>query len=133
MAEGLARAYATDRGWATEVRSAGVLGLIGRAADPTAVRVMQEVSINISKHQSGAVTPELVLWADHILVMELAHQMVLHKDHPGSEGKVLQLASFGGLSEIKDPYGGWRWRFRTCRDDLRRCVERFMDRLPAQV
>jgi protein-tyrosine phosphatase len=130
MAEALATHYAKKRGWSVEVRSAGTMGLIDRQASPNAIRVMDDWDIDLRDHKSSAITDEAVAWADHILVMELRHQMHLHQRHQDSDGKVLQLGSFGGLAEVKDPIGGWKRTFRTSRDDLQRCVERFMDNLP---
>ena len=130
MAEGLGRAYAARRGWLIEFGSAGVMGLEGHPAEPRAVRVMAEIGIDISGHRSRGVTAELVEQADHILVMELHHQIRLHRAFPASEGKVLMLGTFGGVHEIPDPMGGWRWRFRRSRDLIRRCVEGFLDQLP---
>ena len=106
------------------------MGLIDRQADPLAIKVMGEIGIDIAPHRSGGITDELAEWADHILVMELRHQMELHRRHPATEGKVLMLGSFGGMHEVSDPIGGWRWKFRRSRDDLLRCVLGFMDRLP---
>jgi len=130
MAEGLAEGYAADRGWPIEVASGGIMGLIDRLADPHAVKVMGELGLDISSHRSQGVEQELVDWADYILVMELRHQMKLHERFPHVEGRVLMLGSFGGIHEVRDPIGGWRWRFRKSRDEIRRCVEGFMDRLP---
>ena len=130
MAEGLARDYARRRGWALVAQSAGVMGIEGKEAASNAVYVLNEVGIDISGHRSQGVRSELVDWADHILVMELNHAIKLRERYPHLEEKVLQLASFGGMVEVRDPYGGWRWRFRKSRDEIRRCVETFMDNLP---
>lgn len=130
MAAGLARRYATERGWDVQVDSAGVMGIQGRPADPLAVRVMAEIGVDITEHRSKGVDDALIAGSDWILVMELGHQMRLHREFSGAEGKVLMLGSFGGSHEIRDPMGGWRWRFRSSRDQIRRCVEGFLDQLP---
>jgi len=132
MAEGLARRYAEERGWGARIRSAGTMGLIDKSAAKNAVRVMRELDIDISAHKSQGVTEELVGWADHILVMELRHAIKLRERYPhlSDSDRILQLASFGGMMEIADPVGGWRWRFRRSRDEIRRCTETFMDNLP---
>jgi len=130
MAEGMAREYAQARGWSVEVRSGGILGIMDKPADPLAVKVMEEIGIDISGHRSGGVDDALVAWADHILVMELGHTMRLRERHPGSEDKTLMLGNFGGMMQVQDPIGGWRWKFRRCRDGLLRCVKGFMDQLP---
>jgi protein-tyrosine phosphatase len=132
MAEGMARDYALTRGWQVQVRSGGTLGLIDRPADPLAVKVMAEIGSDISGHRSGGVNDALVDWADHILVMELGHTMRLRERHPAAADKTLMLGNFGGMMEVQDPIGGWRWKFRTCRDGLVRCVHGFMDQLPPQ-
>lgn len=130
MAAGFARDYGQQRGWPVEVRSAGIMGLIDHPADPLAVKVMAEVGVDISAHRSSAVTEDLVRWADHILVMEMRHATVLRDRFPESDSKVLMLGTFGGLVEIPDPVGGWRWRFRKSRDQIRKCTISFMDQLP---
>ncbi len=130
MAAGFARAYGESRGWPIEVRSAGIMGLINHHADPLAIKVMAEVGVDISDHRSSGVTDELVDWADHILVMEMRHATTLRQRHPASDSKVLMLGNFGGMVEIPDPVGGWRWRFRRNRDQLHKCTEAFMDQLP---
>lgn len=130
MAEVLARAYAQQRGWAVEAASAGVLNLVGRGADPTAIRVMGELGLDLSGHRSQGLTAELVSWADYILVMDLNHSAAVRERFPFADEKVLLLGSFGGSFEIADPLGGWRWRFRRTRDLIKTCVESFLDQLP---
>lgn len=130
MAEGLARAYSSQRGWAVEVASAGLLGLEGRPAEPNAVRAMSELDIDISGHVARGLSAELVTWADYILGMELHHTTEVRRRYPTAEDRVMLLGSFGGIFEIPDPIGGWRWRFRRSRDEIRGCVERFLDQLP---
>lgn len=133
MAEGLARAYARQRGWAVECQSGGIMGLVDKSAAKNAVRVLNEIDIDISQHRSSGVSAEMVEWADHILVMEIRHAIKLRERHDNLGTKVLQLGSFGGMVEVDDPVGGWRWRFRRSRDDIKRCVEAFMDNLPPRV
>lgn len=130
MAEGIAAAYAARRGRPIEVRSAGVLGLIDERADAYAVEVCDELGIDLSAHRSRGLTDALVGWADYILVMELGHAQVIRDRFPSAEAKVLMLGTFGGQMEIADPVGTTRYRFRRSRDELRRCVEVLIDRLP---
>jgi protein-tyrosine-phosphatase len=130
MAEGIARHYGLVRGWPVQARSGGILGIIDKPADPLAVKVMAEIDMDISGHRSGGIDDALVDWADHILVMELGHSMRLRERHPGAADKTLMLGNFGGMMEVQDPIGGWRWKFRGCRDGLLRCVQGFMDQLP---
>lgn len=129
MAEGLARAEADRRGIPVEIRSGGVLGLIGRAAATNAVRACAEVDTDISQHASAGVTSEDAAWADAMLVMEMRHQQELHRRYPELDGRVVLLGTFGGRPEVDDPVGGWMWRFRRTRTVLQRSIERFFDLL----
>lgn len=133
MAAGFSRAYGASREWPVEVRSGGIMGLVGHHADPLAIKVMGEVGIDIANHRSGGVDADLMAWSDYVLVMEMRHASTLRKRFPEHETKVLMLGNFGGLVEIPDPVGGWRWRFRKSRDQLKKCVEGFMDQLPPPV
>jgi protein-tyrosine-phosphatase len=133
MAEGYAHHYGVRRNWPIEVRSGGVLGIMNKPADPLAVKVMNEIGIDISDHRSGDVSQKLMEWSKYVLVMELHHAAKLRKRFPEHEDKIMVLANFGGLMEIKDPIGGWRWKFRRCRAEVVRCVEAFMDGLPPPV
>jgi protein-tyrosine-phosphatase len=130
MAEAYAMAYGTRRGWRVDARSGGVLGLIDKPADPLSVKVMAEIDIDLEPHRSGAVTKEMMEWARYVLVMELHHAAKLRERFPAHEDKILVLANFGGMMEVNDPIGGWRWKFRRCRTEIIRCVEGFMDGLP---
>lgn len=129
MAEAWARALGARARLPLEARSGGVMGLIGRPADPLAVRVMGEVGVDLSDHRSGGLPPELMAWADQVVVMELRHQRWIGEHAPAASAKVLQLGSFGGAAEVPDPVGGWRWRFRRSRDLIERCVGGLMQHL----
>lgn len=133
MAEGLARAYAAERGWAVEVASAGTLGIEGRPADSKALKVLAADGIDLSAHRSQGLSEALVGWADYILCMEMQHSAVVRQRFPEAEEKVMLLGSFGGAFEIEDPIGGWIWRFRRVYRLLDTCVTRFMDQLPPRV
>jgi protein-tyrosine-phosphatase len=130
MAEALARHHARERGLPLETKSGGVMGIEGRPADAMAVRVLSEIGVDLSRHKSSGLDAEKVEWADYILVMELDHARRVREEWPDVEDRILMLGNFGGLVDVSDPMGGWRWRFRKTRDDLVRCIEGFMDKLP---
>jgi protein-tyrosine phosphatase len=130
MAEHQARAYTAERGLRAEVQSASVMGLQGHPAHPNAIKVMGEIGLDLSAHRSQPLTPELLRWADWVLVMEIAHARACRELEPSCDARVLLLGSLCGQLEISDPLGGWKGRFRRTRDELRDCVQRFVDRLP---
>jgi protein-tyrosine-phosphatase len=129
MAEALARHYALEKGLAIETRSGGVLGLEGRPAEANVVAVLHEIGVDLRLHRSGGLDEETVAWADWILAMELDHARWIRELVPAAEDRTLLLGSFGGLVEVSDPMGGWKWNFRRTRDELQRCVRAFIDQL----
>jgi len=130
MGEVLLKDYAESRGRKVEVQSASVLGLTGHPAHKNAIKVMHEVGLDLTKHRSQPVTPELMEWSDYVLVMEFKHATKLRERYPEStDDQIMMMGSFAGYMEIKDPLGWWKGPFKTCREELSRCVEAFVDSL----
>ena len=130
LAHVLLERYSAQRGRRVEVQSASTLGLDGKPAHKHSIRVASEVGLDLSEHASQPVTEELVEWADYILGMKIMHASKLRSRFPQADEKILLLGTFGGVHEIDDPIGGWRWKFRKTRDLLDDCVRGFVDRLP---
>lgn len=133
MAEALAHQTAQNRGQPALCRSGGVMGLRDKPAAANAVAVLAEQNLDISGHRSSGIYSEDIDWADYILVMETRHAIKLRGRYSRSGDKILELAPFGGLTTIKDPIGGWKFRFRQCRRDLQRCIDAFFDQLPPRL
>jgi protein-tyrosine-phosphatase len=130
IAEGLAPIIGTELGLTIQTKSAGTLGLVNRPADPKSVKVCKEINIDISKHKSQPITQELVDWATYILVMERRHARHLRERYQGVDDKVMELGTFSGLSSIKDPIGGWTYKFRGCRKQIDKGLRKFIAQLP---
>ncbi len=119
-----------ERGRSVVVQSASTLGLDGRPAHINSVRVAKEIGLNLSGHQSQPLTKELMEWADFVLGMEIMHAGHMREFYPEADDKIMLLGTFGGVYEISDPLGGWRWKFRKTRVLIEHCVHAFIDRLP---
>lgn len=130
MAEALAMLSAEERGWWVQALSCGTDALDGMPAAPNAVRVIRELGGDIEDHASQGVREELVVWADRIVCMELRHASWVRENFPMADEKIQLLGTFGGLMNVPDPYGSWIFTFRRSRDQIRRCVEGFLDSLP---
>ncbi|MBM4367561.1 MAG: low molecular weight protein arginine phosphatase [Deltaproteobacteria bacterium] len=133
MAEELARMYAEERGFQVVSRSAGTHAMPGEQAAPNSRRAIRDVGGDLEAHRSQPVSDELVEWADRILVMEMRHAQHVREHFPPADPKVQMLGPFGGSMEIADPYGSWIFRYRSSRDEIRRCVEALLDQLPTRV
>ena len=130
MAMALARGYAQQRGRELEAQSCGMLDLSPQPADPKARAVVAELGLDLEDHTARQLNRELAEWADWILVMEFQHAAWVRERFPAAAQKVFMLGSIGGTLEVADPIGGWKGRFRKSRDEIKRYVELFIDRLP---
>lgn len=106
-----------------QAESAGLLDLGGADADPQAVSILKEKSIDGSGHRSRLLSAEMVDRADRVLVMEEAQRQELLRRHPGAEGKVRLLKSFSPLGDegsldIQDPHGREPYHYRSCFADI---------------
>ena len=129
MAEAMAMEWAPVHGADVEVRSAGTLKLVDRAAAPKAVAVCREIGVDCSRHRSQPLTAELIHWADVVAVMELQHAIEVRTLVPSlPEDTIVNMAAFVGMSEIADPIGAWTKRpFRKVRDQLRTGVQALLE------
>ena len=75
--------------------------------------------------------PDLVASADLILTMTARQKLELAA-LPGADGRpVFTLKEFvGEEGDIADPVGQAEDVYRACRDEIRRCLEKSLDRLP---
>lgn len=129
MAEAIAEAHGDTIGLPVEARSAGILGLVDRPADPKAVAVCREIGLDLRDHRSQPITPELLAWADHVLTMDASQAAHLREHYEVPGDKVLLLGAFGGYPAIDDPMGGWTFTFRRCRRRIEASVHALLRRL----
>ena len=93
--------------------------------------MLREQGIELGDHASRQLTPEIVEWADSILVMSPAHLFAV--EDLGGRGKVAFITEFldgeEGGRPVADPIGGDLDTYRRTRDQLTRAVEAVLDRL----
>ncbi len=127
MARAIAAWEADRRGLDLDVDSAGTLGILDAPADPKAAQVAMEIGLDLLAHRSKGVTPELLAWADRILVMEDEHLAAIGTLAPDAVDRVIPIGRVIGVGGITDPHGSWFLRpYRRCRDDLRAAVDRLI-------
>lgn len=127
MAEGMADDLAMAAGHRVIARSAGTLGIQDRPAEPRAVKACREIGVDLRRHRSQGLTPELLAWADYVLVMEEHHAVTARDLDPAlPEDRVVSLGPLAGKAAIDDPIGAWfTGPYRTARDDIRAAMTRF--------
>ena len=106
--------------------SAGLSAVDGIAASRTAIEVMDEIGINIRKHQSRELTSELLDEATIILVMTGAQAAELKQRFPKARDRVYLLGSFNKNEkekEISDPVSSGLEIYRRTLNDIVGCLD----------
>lgn len=133
MAEGILTHLCRLQRIPASVRSAGMLGIVGRPPAENAILACAERGVDIASLRSQGFSREHVAWADVVLCMERVHlEEVLHRG--GAPERAVLLGRFaGGLlgDEIPDPVGQDLDAFRRTRDLLWRAAEGFFAEVEA--
>jgi len=110
------------------ISSAGIGALIGRAADPKAVYVMNSRGLDLTQHHARQLTSSMVQKHDLVLVMEKAHIEAVLEIAPFSRGRVHCLGKWG-VGNISDPYRKDLKFFKRSNNLIDKGVESWIDRL----
>lgn len=86
------------------VQSAGKSTLVGNPADPLALQVMGEHSIDASGHVARQLTPAMLREADLVLGMERSHVATMVRMALEASGKIFLFEKWTGACDIPDPY-----------------------------
>lgn len=129
LAERHIRAQAAERGLdGISVDSAGLRATEGRSSPDDAVRVADELGVDLSDHRSKPVTSELLEWSDVVFVMDLLNYHHLRQGFGDQDGKTRFLGVYDGDGyEITDPYGEGVDRFRSLYGQVIRSADGFLD------
>ena len=128
LAEVMMRDRLARSGKPVEVRSAGLIAALDDPADDMIRLVAAGHGLDLSAHRSRPIDPELVRWADLVLVMERVHRRHLLELDPSSAGKVYLLGHWGGI-EIPDPYRQGREACEAVYHQIATAVELWLLRL----
>jgi protein-tyrosine phosphatase len=77
-----------------EVESAGITAVIGSAADPLAVALMQERRLDIRSHRARQFETWMGAKADLVLVMDRAQHKFFEQRYQAMRGRVYRLGDF---------------------------------------
>jgi len=125
---------ALDRDLSVESGGVAAYARDGALVSMDARLVLREDGIHVP---SDAVSTDLkrnrhlIVDADLILAMTGEQVRMLHEAFPEAAGKpVYTLKEFaGGAGDIEDPVGGGDAVYAACRDEIKTCLERAIDRL----
>jgi protein-tyrosine phosphatase len=112
-----------------QVGSAGVGAFSGQPASRYSAALARERGLDLSRHQSRAVTIDLVEAATHIFAMSRSHLAAVLADYPEADQKVYLVTEFAADDRLRgrdicDPYGG-------ALEDYRETLEHLEQALPS--
>ena len=128
MAEGLLQHGLRARGSQIEVSSAGIGAMDGKPADPTAIKLMQDLGITINSHRSAQFSPAAGIQADLILVMTSEMRESVVNEHPPLQGRVYRLGHWGNF-DIADPHMRGEAAFRKALKLIKLGTEEWLQRI----
>lgn len=114
-----------------EVRSAGVMTITGLLASQEAVQVMDNEGIDLRRHRSTQLTPELVRKADLILSMTPFHRQRALRISDDAKNKTYLLKEFTRSDlknpQIADPMGCTLEVFKKCFKEIKAACDKLAD------
>src|SRR5262245_20935229 len=111
-----------------DVRSAGVMTITGLLASQEAVQVMEEFGVDLRRHRSTQLTPELIHKADLILAMSPFHRQTALRMSEEAKNKTYLLKEFTRSDlknvQIADPMGCTLEVFKKCFKEIKSACDR---------
>ena len=113
-----------------QVDSAGTWTEDGYGASENSCQVIARRGIDISRHQSKIVTPELLVRFDLILTMEAGQKEALQIEFPEVADRVYMLSEMMGVRRaVNDPMGKPIEAYEASAELLDQMISRGMDRI----
>lgn len=106
------------------VRSAGVFASDGNPASPEAVTVMKQQNLDLSKHQTRALTVDLLQDADVIFTMTERHRDAVVHLLPRAADKTFRLDP---QRDVDDPVGGPATLYAQTAAQIREAIQKRID------
>jgi protein-tyrosine phosphatase len=132
MASAYFRKLLDDRGIRdVETRSAGVMTITGLLASQEAIQVMGSEGVDLHRHRSTQLTPELIRKADLILAMSPFHRQTALRMCEDAKNKTFLLKEFTKSDlknvQIADPMGCTLEVFKKCFKEIKAACDRLVD------
>ena len=132
MASAYFRRLLDDRGVKeVETRSAGVMTITGLLASQEAIQVMDGEGVDLRRHRSTQLTPELIHKADLILAMSPFHRQTALRMSEEAKNKTFLFKEFTRSDlknvQIADPMGCTLEVFKKCFKEIKSACDRLLD------
>jgi len=116
-----------------EIETAGLMVFNGAPASAGAIRVMEEVGVDLLTHEAQMVSQEMLDSAEWILAMTKGHKDYLSEQFHQPQGLYTLYELVGEEKDILDPFGGEEEIYRECREELEGVIIRIIDVLNAEI
>ena len=110
------------------IDSAGVGALVGHAADPAAIKIMEQQNIDITNHVAKQIDENLALKADLIFTMSDSQNKWIEERWPFCRGKTFKLGHWND-KDIADPYKHELSAFQTAYQDIVEGLNEWQDKI----
>ena len=132
LAEGYLKKRLQEKGISgIKVKSAGTIGIEGKAASEGSIKIAEDNAFDISDHRATELTHSLVYEADLIIGMEEIHRQCVIEMDPDAEDKTHLLMDFSKLaspdSTVYDPYGRDYDAYRLAFEQIREGIEGLLE------
>lgn len=132
MAQGLLQDYLEKNNYKhIEVKTAGVMTIPGLLPTPEAVLVMDGVGIDITKHRSAPLTPEMLRKADIVLGMTPFHVQFALRMSDDARGKTFLLKEYTKSDlknyQITDPMGATLEVYKRVFREIKLAIDRLVE------
>ncbi len=132
MAAGYFQKLLQERGIKNvEVKTAGVMTVSGLLPQPETVQLLEEVGVDIRKHRSQPLTPDMIRKADLILGFTPFHVQSAIRMSEEARGKTFLLKEFTGSearrARIQDPMGCTLEVYRRVFNEIMRACEKLVE------
>lgn len=107
-----------------QVKSAGIYAMPGGVMSTGTTQVLQEENMWMP-HETSAVTPDDLAWADLILTMTVSHKNGLLQAYPHVADKTFSLKEYAldQDGDVSDPYGGSTAIYRETFKELSQLID----------
>ena len=113
-----------------EVSSAGVSAFKGDFASVNAIKVCDDMGIDIENHRARLVDREILEDADVVLTMTLSHKAVLGNMFPEFMEKIFTIGEYSGENkDVSDPFGGSCDVYKNCFLEIEEMVKKCYDKI----
>ncbi len=132
MAQGLLQKFLDDNNVKTvDVKTAGVMTIPGLLPTPEAVQVMDSADIDIRKHRSAPLTPEMIRKADLVLGMTPFHVQFALRMSDDARDKTFLLKEYTKSDlknyQITDPMGATLEVYKRVYREIKLAIEKLSE------